>query len=154
MYRSLKDTVNESPIVSCPLSRVSKKRACMLPIWRAPSAFTPISSATTVMVSDERFAALSVAGQDVLLLFLQGGTVEPAVLPNGGVIPPHDGSGQNHLGLAIPMTELAEWESRLAERGIAIESRVTWERGGVSLYFRDPDGHLLELLTPGIWPIY
>lgn len=107
-----------------------------------------------VMVADDRFAALSVAGKDVLLLFLQGGTVEPAILPNGGVIPPHDGSGQNHLGLAIPMSELAEWESRLGERGIAIESRVTWERGGVSLYFRDPDGHLLELLTPGIWPIY
>jgi catechol 2,3-dioxygenase-like lactoylglutathione lyase family enzyme len=107
-----------------------------------------------VMVSDDRFAALSVAGQDVLLLFVQGGTLEPAVLPNGGVIPPHDGSGQNHLGLAVLMSELAEWESRLAERNIAIESRVTWERGGVSLYFRDPDGHLLELLTPGIWPIY
>lgn len=107
-----------------------------------------------VMVSDDRFAALNVADKDVLLLFLQGGTVEPAVLPNGGVIPPHDGSGQNHLGLAIPMSELAEWESRLTEHGIAIESRVTWQRGGVSLYFRDPDDHLLELLTPGIWPIY
>jgi catechol 2,3-dioxygenase-like lactoylglutathione lyase family enzyme len=95
-----------------------------------------------------------VAGQDVLLLFLKGGTLEPAVLPNGDVIPPHDGSGQNHLGLAIAKDELAEWESRLAERGIAIESRVRWERGGVSIYFRDPDGHLLELLTPGIWPIY
>jgi catechol 2,3-dioxygenase-like lactoylglutathione lyase family enzyme len=108
----------------------------------------------TVMNSDDRFAALSVAGQDVLLLFLQGATLEPAVLPNGGVIPPHDGTGQNHLGLAIPASELTMWDARLAERGIAIESRVTWDRGGVSLYFRDPDGHLLELLTPGIWPIY
>jgi catechol 2,3-dioxygenase-like lactoylglutathione lyase family enzyme len=107
-----------------------------------------------VMASDDRFAALSVAGQDVLLLFLQGGTVEPAVLPNGGVIPPHDGGGQNHLGLAIPTSEFAAWESRLAERNIAIESRVAWDRGGTSLYFRDPDGHLLELLTPGIWPVY
>ncbi len=26
--------------------------------------------------------------------------------------------------------------------------------GGTSLYFRDPDGHLLELVTPGIWSIY
>jgi catechol 2,3-dioxygenase-like lactoylglutathione lyase family enzyme len=107
-----------------------------------------------VMVSDDRFAALAVAGKDVLLLFVRGGTIEPAVLPNGDVIPPHDGAGQNHLGLAINKDELAEWESRLAERGIAIESRVSWERGGVSIYFRDPDGHLLELLTPGIWPIY
>ena len=38
--------------------------------------------------------------------------------------------------------------------GIAIESRVTWERGGVSLYFRDPDGRSVELATPGLWPSY
>jgi catechol 2,3-dioxygenase-like lactoylglutathione lyase family enzyme len=107
-----------------------------------------------VMTSDDRFTALSVAGQDVLLLFLEGGTLEPAVLPNGDFIPPHDGSGQTHLGLAVASSDLPEWESRLAERNIAIESRVTWTRGGLSIYFRDPDGHLLELLTPGVWPIY
>jgi hypothetical protein len=27
-------------------------------------------------------------------------------------------------------------------------------RGGEALYFRDPDGHLLEVVTPGIWNIY
>ena len=37
---------------------------------------------------------------------------------------------------------------------IEIESRVTWPGGGTSLYFRDPEGHLLELLTPGVWQIY
>jgi hypothetical protein len=26
--------------------------------------------------------------------------------------------------------------------------------GGASLYSRDPDGHLLELITPGCWAIY
>ncbi|MDQ3753396.1 MAG: glyoxalase, partial [Acidobacteriota bacterium] len=29
-----------------------------------------------------------------------------------------------------------------------------WNRGGTSLYFRDPDNHLLELATPGLWAIY
>jgi catechol 2,3-dioxygenase-like lactoylglutathione lyase family enzyme len=29
-----------------------------------------------------------------------------------------------------------------------------WDRGGRSLFFHDPDGHLLELVTPGIWPEY
>jgi len=44
--------------------------------------------------------------------------------------------------------------ARLAELGIAIESRVQWERGGSSIYFRDPDGRSVELATPGLWPCY
>ncbi|PYK92782.1 MAG: glyoxalase, partial [Verrucomicrobia bacterium] len=26
-----------------------------------------------------------------------------------------------------------------------------WESEARSLYFRDPDGHMIELATPGIW---
>ena len=25
---------------------------------------------------------------------------------------------------------------------------------GEALFFRDPDGHLLEVVTPGVWSIY
>ena len=46
------------------------------------------------------------------------------------------------------------WERRLGELGIAIESTVKWERGGTSLYFRDLDHHLVELITPGCWAVY
>jgi len=49
---------------------------------------------------------------------------------------------------------LSRWDSWLAENGIAIEERKEWERGGTSLYFRDPDRHLLEIATPGVWTIY
>ncbi|HEX5778765.1 MAG TPA: glyoxalase, partial [Xanthobacteraceae bacterium] len=38
--------------------------------------------------------------------------------------------------------------------GIELESRVDWPRGGKSIYFRDPDGHLLEFATPGLWANY
>ena len=44
-----------------------------------------------------------------------------------------------------------EW---LAANGLAIEEEREWPRGGTSLYFRDPDGHLLEVATPGVWSIY
>jgi catechol 2,3-dioxygenase-like lactoylglutathione lyase family enzyme len=105
------------------------------------------------IVSDERFCALAVADAQVLLLFLRGGTLLPLVV-EGGVIPPHDGAGEMHFAFGIDASELDPWTARLAEFGIPIESRVTWPRGGVSLYFRDPDAHLVELVTPGIWPIY
>ena len=38
--------------------------------------------------------------------------------------------------------------------GIAIEGRTKWPRGGESIYFRDPDGHLIEPATLGLWPGY
>ena len=103
--------------------------------------------------SDERFCAFEVAGRDVLILFLRGGTSEPVTLP-GGIIPPHDGSGQLHFAFAIPAADLLAWEQQLSEAGIKIESRVKWPRGGESIYFRDPDNHLVELATSGIWAIY
>ncbi|MFB3920247.1 MAG: VOC family protein [Terriglobia bacterium] len=106
-----------------------------------------------VMDSNERFCALNVCDRHVLLLFKTGGTREAISVP-GGVIPPHDGSGQLHAAFAISAPELAEWETWLTEKGVEIESRVTWPRAGRSLYFRDPDGNLLELATPGVWPNY
>ena len=105
------------------------------------------------MVGDERFRALSVAGRQVLLLFKKGASVKPGTVP-GGVIPPHDGTGQLHLAFAIDAADFEPWRRTLNDKGITIESTVRWERGGRSLYFRDPDLHLVELITPGCWPIY
>jgi len=59
-----------------------------------------------------------------------------------------------HLAFSIPAAALSAWEERLAEKGVAIESKVAWPRGGHSVYFRDPDRNLVELITPGCWPIY
>jgi catechol 2,3-dioxygenase-like lactoylglutathione lyase family enzyme len=106
------------------------------------------------LLKDDRLCALSVADRHVLLLFLKGASEQPNPAPTGGIIPAHDGNGRIHIGFAISADELDAWARRLGERGVAVESRITGPRGGISLYFRDPDGHLVELLTPGIWPIY
>lgn len=105
------------------------------------------------LVSDERFCAFQASNHQVLLLFKKNASTQPMVI-EGGVIPPHDASGQMHLAFAISAQELSRWEQWLRERQIVIESKVRWERGGQSIYFRDPDGHLLELVTPGCWSIY
>jgi catechol 2,3-dioxygenase-like lactoylglutathione lyase family enzyme len=102
---------------------------------------------------DARFCALSVAARQVFLIFKKGGTLQPMPLP-GGVLPPHDGSGQTHFAFSVHAADLAAWEERLAQNAVAIESHISWPRGGHSIYFRDPDGHLVELITPGCWTIY
>ena len=100
-----------------------------------------------------RLVALSVGGSQVLLLGKVGASTQPSVTP-GGIIPPTEGSGNSHVAFPIAPVELESWEKQLAEKGIGVESKVKWERGGQSLYFRDPDGNLLELITPGAWTIY
>ena len=105
------------------------------------------------MVSAERLVAFDVGEGTVLLLFQRGIASQP-VETAAGLVPAHDARGTSHLAFAIDASDMTAWEARLAELGIAIESRVRWPRGGVSLYFRDPDGHSVELVTPGLWPSY
>jgi len=105
------------------------------------------------LAADDRFCALNVSDRYVLLLFRKGASSEP-MKTAGGTIPPHDGGGQLHLAFSISKGDLEEWERRLGEQGVSIESKVVWERGGTSIYFRDADGHLIELVTPGLWSIY
>jgi catechol 2,3-dioxygenase-like lactoylglutathione lyase family enzyme len=104
-----------------------------------------------VISKDQRFAAFDAGPRSVLLLFKRGSTLDTVHLP-GGTIPPHDGHGRLHIAFAIAADELSPWEGHLQDNGIALEGRTEWPRGGQSIYFRDPDGHLLELATPGLWP--
>jgi len=106
----------------------------------------------TPMLDSDRLVAID-AGEGTVLLLFQRGAAGDLETP-GGIIPGHDSGGPGHLAFAIDAEVLAEWESRLGLLGIPIESRVTWERGGVSLYFRDPDNRSVEIVTPGIWPCY
>jgi catechol 2,3-dioxygenase-like lactoylglutathione lyase family enzyme len=102
--------------------------------------------------TDTRMRAYAI-GDTVLLLFPRGQSLKAVMTPGGG-IPPHDGAGPIHVAFAIDAADLPTWEQRLEADGINIEGRVRWPRGGTSLYFRDPDGHLLEVATPGLWANY
>ncbi|WP_193199012.1 VOC family protein [Nostoc sp. MG11] len=110
-------------------------------------------------IVDEMICVLRVPNRQALILFPKSIDTEPgrATSPVGtveGVIPPHGGNGRLHVAFSIAASDLEFWEQRLAERSIEINSKVHWKRGGWSLYFRDPDEHLLELITPGLWTFY
>ena len=93
-----------------------------------------------------RGCALQAGPHQVLLLFQKGAS--------RAVQSPHDGDGELHIAFAIAAAEVAKWEAWLQENEIVIEEKRLWESGGTSLYFRDPDRHLLEVATPGTWPVY
>ena len=120
---------------------------------RASSFYEDLFGLCRIIEGDARIRAYSVGGSSVLLLFKRGASNAVTDLPFGQ-IGPHDGSGPLHLAFSIPADELADWEARLAEKKISIEGTIHWPRGGTSLYFRDPDNHLVELATPGLWSIY
>jgi catechol 2,3-dioxygenase-like lactoylglutathione lyase family enzyme len=94
----------------------------------------------------ERGCAMQAGPRQVLLLFKKRASRT--------IQSPHDGDGELHLAFAIPCDELATWESWVKTRGIPLEEKREWELGGWSLYFRDPDRHLIEVATPGTWSIY
>jgi catechol 2,3-dioxygenase-like lactoylglutathione lyase family enzyme len=106
-----------------------------------------------ILYSDHRMCAMNVRPGQVLLLFLKGASTQAAHTP-GGMVPPSDGGGQLHLAFSVPQATLASWERHLQDCQVDVESTVRWAAGGVSIYFRDPDRHLLELATPGLWANY
>ncbi len=121
---------------------------------RATRFYRDVLGLTPMKGDGERFQALDTGANRVLLLFKRGGTLTAQPVPSGGMIPPHDGHGPLHLAFAINAADYEVWCARLREHRVEVESETQWERGGRSIYFRDPDHHLVELVTPGIWPNY
>ena len=100
-----------------------------------------------------RMLTFVVAPAQVLLIFRRGET--RADLPTvGGLVPGHHSEGPAHSAFAVDADALPAWRVHLTAAGVAIVSEVSWDKGGRSLYFHDPDGNVTELATPGLWPNY
>lgn len=136
-----------------PINGVLETVLYVTDLGRATLFYRDVLGLRSMAGDGERFQAFDAGQGRVLLLFLRGGTLNAVPAPVG-LIPPHDGSGPLHVGFAIAADRYDSWCDWLRGRGVAVESETRWNRGGRSLYFRDPDDHLVELITPGIWEIY
>jgi catechol 2,3-dioxygenase-like lactoylglutathione lyase family enzyme len=97
-----------------------------------------------------------VADQRYLLIISRKAAHTPNKTASGDLLPPvalsqHDGRGPGHIAFGISKDTLDSWRARLANHDVDLLKEISWESGARSLYFRDPDGHMIELATPGIW---
>lgn len=105
------------------------------------------------MFSSDRLTAFDAGRSTVFLVFARGASIDD-MISKGGTIPGHNGSGPLHMAFAITSDSYDMWRTRLIQQDVTIRSEVQWPAGGRSLYFEDPDGHVLELATPGLWQNY
>ncbi len=122
-------------------------------LQRSTSFYKDVLGFPEIMREEGRLHALGVAEKHVLLLFAVGRSTRPTETP-GGRIPAHDGRGQLHVAFSIATSDVQAWRDHLCTAGISIESEVDCPGGGHSIYFRDPDRHAVELITPGCWKVY
>jgi catechol 2,3-dioxygenase-like lactoylglutathione lyase family enzyme len=100
-----------------------------------------------------RMLTYEVAPAQVLLVFKRGATREDSET-SGGLVPGHHSEGPAHFAFAIDAETYVAWKAYLEASDVPIRSEVTWPPGGRSLYFDDPDGNVVEIATPGLWPNY
>jgi len=92
-----------------------------------------------------RHVFFQVGESDVLLVFLPESTLQ------GETLPAHGANGPGHAALGIQRQDIEHWRRHLQQQGVSIEQEADWPNGGKSLYFRDPAGNSVELITPGVW---
>lgn len=90
-------------------------------------------------------------GKSMLLIFdpLRTNVKNDSLPSHGAQTPP----ASVHFAMEIEERDYQRWKELLAKNSVAVEKEVDWKGRAKSLYFRDPAGNLVELITPGEWPV-
>jgi len=59
---------------------------------------------------------------------------------------------QHYCFAAESVEDVKKWEEYVMAKSIHITGRMDWPQGGYSFYFADPDGHVGEIASRGLWP--
>ena len=92
------------------------------------------------------------AGKSMLLIF----NPENTRLANNSIFPVHGAitpPSSIHFALEIEQADYEAAKNILIQNKILMEKEMSWNAGGKSIYFRDPVGNLVEIVTKGQWPV-
>jgi catechol 2,3-dioxygenase-like lactoylglutathione lyase family enzyme len=92
------------------------------------------------------------AGKSMLLIFNPENTMVStnSIFPAHGAITP---PSSIHFALEIEQVDYEAARKVLIQNKIPIEKEMSWDNEGKSIYFRDPVGNLVEIVTKGQWPV-
>ena len=97
-----------------------------------------------VITKDKRLIFFRV-GTDLLLCF------DTDKKQNQNSPPKHAARGFQHFAFECSAEDYERWKKVILENDIEIEEEITWNSGKKSFYFRDPDGHSVEIIEPMMW---
>lgn len=97
-----------------------------------------------IIVKDENLIFFR-AGSDLLLCFITDKTKDQKTPP------PHAARGVQHFAFECSEDDYERWKKFIPENNIEMETEITWKSGKRSFYFRDPDGHSVEIIEPMMW---
>ena len=127
------------------IKAVVETAICVDDLQAAETFYQTILGLPVIGKEPGRHVFFQVGEASVLLAFLAEATLK------GDGLPPHGTTGPGHFALGIAAEDLDGWRKLLRGHGVTVEKEVEWPRGGRSLYFRDPAGNSVELVTPGVW---
>ncbi len=84
------------------------------------------------------------AGDTVLLCFIAETTKKDQLIG-------HYAEGKQHIAFEAKEGEYEAWKDFLKANDIELLKEITWGNGKLSVYFEDPDGHMLEVIENKLW---
>lgn len=88
-------------------------------------------------------------GKSMLLIFDPNKTMNKKNVRHGTSTPP----GIIHLAFEINKVDYKTIKDEILDKKIDIKKEVNWSNGALSLYFNDPTGNLVEIVTDDYWPV-
>jgi catechol 2,3-dioxygenase-like lactoylglutathione lyase family enzyme len=128
-----------------PIQSVVETAIYAADLGAAEQFYTTVLGLRVIGRETGRHVFFHVGAANVLLVFNADATL------GGERLPAHGTRGSGHFALGVPTESLAAWRAHLVAKGVVIEKEVTWPLGGRSIYFRDPAGNSVELVTRGVW---